>query len=113
MPVVEKHDNRYEGFKTVGPKEGELPPQKVFEGFTTPGPTPRAEGDPVLPYNEPAYVESLIAAGFPQAMDEGFRFHIYNFSGGGAPLSSRSGKKDEPLRHEDPKHKDENHRKGH
>ena len=97
--VDEKRSVVDEKLITPLPKQG----GEVFEGFTTPGPVPQADV-PLEAWNEPAYIESLIEEGFPQATDEGFRFHIYRFGGGGAARSSAT-KREEPLR-DDPK-KDE------
>lgn len=93
----------YEGFTSP---PGPDPKPKVFEGFTTPSPVlvPKPDGPPE-PYNEPAYIQSLVEEGFADATDEAFRFHLHRFGGGsGAKFQAK-----ESPKHEEPKHE----RKGH
>jgi hypothetical protein len=101
MPTEEK--KVFEGFNTPGPEPGKNPEHKIFEGFTTPGPAPDPNALPLDAWNEPAYIESLVAEGFTDSADEAFRFHIYRFGGGGAAAAGT--KKAE--------HKEEHNRKGH
>jgi hypothetical protein len=59
-------------------------------------PTEEKEVKALDAWNEPAFIESVAAEGFPGSSvhtDEGFRYHLNRFASGGAV---RSAKKEEP-----------------